>query len=145
MKRSIKLIIMLLLLSFTYAKAQAVKYNLYRGTIDNKAVILYIESQISSCGGDREQYRAIYRYSTKSSWIQLSAETNFKGSFSMTEYNFTGVMILQKTGKDMEGIWISPDAKKQFKVKLYGQPLPPKEKEKMTQALEDTNYSNNDC
>jgi hypothetical protein len=45
----------------------------------------------------------------------------------------------------MNGIWISPDGKKQLKVSLTLQPLSEAEQKKMEDKLEQVNYENFDC
>jgi hypothetical protein len=127
------------------ANAQDVKSFLYEGSIDNQLVSFYVTVQGNPCGGDKDLCLGIYKYKTKDRWIQLGIATDHKGHFSLTEYGFTGVMVLQKTGAGMDGIWISPDGKKQLKVKLNIKTFTTKEKEKLDEALEKTNYENNDC
>ncbi|WP_316804168.1 hypothetical protein [Pedobacter nototheniae] len=138
-----KILFILLMLSFG-AKAQKSSSKLYKGTIDSKPVTLYLKENENPCGGF-ENYMAIYRYGKNTPWIQLLPETDGKGNFTMPEFRFTGVMILQKTSNGMQGIWISPDGKRQLKVILNVQPLPKQQKDVMEDALEKTNYGNYDC
>lgn len=144
----IKQFIVLLILSVTCCipgKAQATRSFFYEGLLDNKPVSLYLTAQPSACGGDKDLYLGIYRYKTKERWIQLNIATDYKGHFSLTEQGFTGTMILTRTARGMEGIWISPDGGRQLKIKLSQRDLSLKEKEGLDNTLEKTNYENNDC
>lgn len=145
MKRPILLFILLMYFQFTDARAQQISSSLYKGTIDNQNVTLYLNAQENPCGGNDQLFMGIYRYGDQGKWIQLTVISDQKANFSLTEHHFTGTMVLHKTENGMKGIWISPDAKRQLKVKLAIQTLSSSMKEKMEEALEQTNYSNNDC
>lgn len=138
-----KILFILLTLSLG-VKAQKSSSKLFNGTIDNKQVTLYLKESENECGGF-ETYMGIYRYGKSATWIQILPETDGKGNFTMPEYRFSGVMVLQKTAAGMQGIWISPDGKRQLKVILNIQPLSKQQKELFEDALEKTNYENYDC
>jgi guanylate kinase len=87
----------------------------------------------------------MYKYEKVSNWLQLEVTTNDKGQFILTEYDFTGVLILQKTAEGFNGIWISPDTKRQLKVVLKKEKLSDKDKEQYEDKYEKLNYSNYDC
>ena len=53
--------------------------------------------------------------------------------------------ILQKTKDGFNGIWISPDTKKQLKVELKKEILTEKEKQIYEEKFEKVNYENYDC
>ncbi|WP_421945553.1 hypothetical protein [Pedobacter sp.] len=129
--------------SFTNLSAQETT-NYYKGLINNKPVRLYLKQQTNDCGAP-DIYSAIYQYGNGKNWIELHIQTNNKGNFAMTEYLFTGVLILNKKQNILEGVWISPDNKTHFKVVLNKQSLPAKLKEIFEEALERTHYENYDC
>lgn len=144
MKNTLRLLLLLLILPSGYACAQQTPAWLYKGTIDNKAVTFYVTTQADPCGGN-EHYMGIYKYGNAKKWILLTAHTDYKGNFNYTEHLFTGTMILQKTDTGMNGIWISPDGKRQLKVSLSAQQMLPDEKGKMESIYQDTVYENDDC
>ncbi|RZK20007.1 MAG: hypothetical protein EOO86_05855 [Pedobacter sp.] len=134
------------LITFTAANAQDINTTLYSGTVNNRSVRLYLKERGNQCGGSMLPiYESIYQYGKGKNWIELSVATNGKGNFCLTEYYFSGVMILQKSGKNLNGIWISPDGKTQLKVILEKQILSVKEKEIIENDLERTHYENYDC
>lgn len=55
------------------------------------------------------------------------------------------MLVLKKSQNSLNGIWISPDATKQLKVKLSQQSISAKEKEELEKRLEVTHYENFDC
>lgn len=143
-----KIILALLisLITFTSANAQDIKTTLYSGTVNNRTVRLYLKERGNQCGGSMLNiYEGIYQYGKGKNWIELSVSTNGKGNFCLTEYSFSGVMILKKIGKSLNGVWISPDGKTQLKVSLAETNLSVKEKEIIETDLERTHYENYDC
>lgn len=127
-----------------FATAQEIKRYLYQGTVDNRAVRFYLKQLPNNCGGS-DIYEAMYQYGKGKNWIELMNQTDRKGNFCFTEIRFTGMLILKKTTKEMTGIWMSPDAKKQLKVNLTLQKLSPKEIDELEKRLEVTHYENFDC
>lgn len=126
--------------------AQEVAHTLYKGKINNKAVTFYLKQEPNPCGGGTGNlYRGIYQYGTGENWIELEISSNQKGDFCMTEYGFTGVLILKKMGDSMDGVWISPDGKTQHKVAFKKMMLSAKQQEEMEDHLERTHYGNHDC
>jgi len=143
-----KIILALLisLITFVSANAQDIKTTLYSGTVNNRTVRLYLKERGNQCGGSMLNiYESIYQYGKGKNWIELSVSTNGKGNFCLTEYNFSGVMILKKDVKSLNGVWISPDGKTQLKVSLAETNLSFKEKEIIETDLERTHYENYDC
>lgn len=132
------------LLFFATSFAQEVKTHLYSGKINNRSVRLYLKEEENQCGGP-VLYSGIYQYGVGKNWIELLIQSNETGRYAMTEYRFTGVMILNRTKEGLEGIWISPDGKTQLKVLLKKQQLTPKLKEELEDGLERTHYENYDC
>ncbi|RYZ46655.1 MAG: hypothetical protein EOP49_22980 [Sphingobacteriales bacterium] len=136
--------IAMLLITITTTFAQKVKSTLYKGSIDNMPVTLYLKTIPNECGAP-DNYMAMYRYDKKSNWLQLEVATNEQHNWCMTEVGFTGVMILKTAAQTATGIWISPDGKRQLKVSLKQQPMADPEQKKMEDKLEQVNYENNDC
>jgi len=121
--------------------------NLYKGTVDGKTPItLYIQTSENQCNADLS-YAAMYRYNKSKNWIQIYPTQNKKkeNEFVMVEHNFSGVLILQKTGNTFTGLWISPDAKKQLKVDVKETTMTKKEIENYEQTMERVSFDNNDC
>jgi hypothetical protein len=140
----LKIIVVFLLIQSGISHAQKESAKLYRGTLDKMQVTLYLKTMANECGG-YDIYMAMYKYDKKSEWLQLDIHSNEKSDWCMTEIGFTGVMILKSGNKVMNGIWISPDGKKQLKVSLIQQPLSETERKKMEDKLEQVNYENFDC
>ncbi|MCM0664512.1 hypothetical protein [Flavobacterium tyrosinilyticum] len=127
--------------------AQTTASNLYKGTVDGKTPItLYIQTSENQCNADLS-YAAMYRYNKSKNWIQIYPTQNKKkeNEFVMVEHNFSGVLILQKSGNTFTGLWISPDAKKQLKVEVKETPMTKKEIENYQQTMERVSFDNNDC
>ncbi|QLC65899.1 hypothetical protein LPB248_06250 [Flavobacterium sp. LPB0248] len=127
--------------------AQTKASNLYKGTVDGKTPItLYIQTSENQCNADLS-YAAMYRYNKSKNWIQIYPTQNKKkeNEFVMVEHNFSGVLILQKSGNTFTGLWISPDAKKQLKVDVKETPMTKKEIENYEQTMERVSFDNNDC
>lgn len=126
------------------SKAQSAKSTLYKGTIDGKiSVTFYITEEESPCTGDL-MYMAMYRYDKSGSWIQLDITPN-QNQFVLVEHGFSGVMVLKKSETNFNGLWISPDTKKQLKVELKQVRLTKKEIENYETKMDEVNYQNNDC
>ncbi|MBJ2126246.1 hypothetical protein [Flavobacterium sp. IB48] len=132
---------------FNQITAQTTASNLYKGTVDGKTPItLYIQISENQCNADLS-YAAMYRYNKSKNWIQIYPTQNKKkeNEFVMVEHNFSGVLILQKSGNTFTGLWISPDAKKQLKVDVKETPMTKKEIENYEQTMERVSFDNNDC
>lgn len=121
---------------------------LYAGTVDGKlAITMFLLEQAHDCTG-KPLFQGIYKYNKNpgtDDWLLLNIDSNENGQFVMVEVEFSGVMILRKTGDTFTGIWIHPDGKKQLKVELKKQPFPAKEVEKYLEYLESTNHRYFDC
>ncbi|CAD0002009.1 MULTISPECIES: hypothetical protein [Flavobacterium] len=127
--------------------AQSAKSMLYKGTIHGKtAVTFYIKEEENPCIGGL-MYTSMYRYDKSEKWIQLDITQNKKNKnqFVLVEHEFSGVMILKKEGTNFNGIWISPDSKKQLNVNLKEVRMTKKETESYEDKMEKVNYENNDC
>ena len=138
------ILVFLLLFIGGAVKAQETTFHLYKGTVDGLPVTLFLKAEYNGCTADAF-YQGMYQYDKKSTWLQVYPTRNDKNQFVMVEYGFSGVMILQKTGKNFTGTWISPDTKRQLKVVLKEMPLNKADKEKHEKKLEEVNYENHDC
>ena len=136
--------IFITLITFTAANAQDINTTLYSGKVNNRSVRLYLKEEGNQCGGP-VLYSGIYQYGVGKNWIELSIQSNENGRYAMTEYRFTGVLILNRATDGLEGIWISPDGKTQLKVLLKKQKLTQELKEELEDGLERTHYENYDC
>lgn len=144
MIKRLTLVLTILLLPCISSFAGQGSFSLYKGTVDNMPITLYLKKMPNECGGN-DIYMAMYKYDKKSNWLQLAVATNEQSNWCLTEIGFTGVLILKSGPNVMNGVWISPDSKKQLKVSLKQQPLPEPEKKKMEDKLEQVNYENYDC
>lgn len=134
-------------LNHSNAQTQPRVSNLYKGTIDGKTPItVYIQTEENQCNADL-MYAAMYRYNKSNNWIQIYPTQSKKkeNEFVMVEHNFSGVLILQKTGNTFTGLWISPDAKKQLKVDIKEVSMTKKEVENYEKTMEKVSFENNDC
>ncbi|RZK50904.1 MAG: hypothetical protein EOO87_19015 [Pedobacter sp.] len=145
MQKAIKIIMLLLVLSIGYSKAEDGSKKLYKGTVGGRTVTMYLKVEPNQCGGTDLIY-GIYKYDNVSNWLLLNIQRNEKKNYALTEVGFTGVLILKETSNGFSGVWISPDATRQLPVKLTEKPpLSPKEKEQLEKELEETNYQYYDC
>lgn len=115
------------------------------GLMDGKMKVTMVgTSEISSCTAET-LYMIMYKYDNTSKWLLLDVDYDDKSNFSMVEYGFTGLMILKETPKNFNGIWISPDQKKQLKVNFEKKKVSTAQQEKLIQILDELNYTNNEC
>ena len=141
--RILTIILFILISNLTFG--QNTNSYLFKGKIDGKMPItMYLKSEDNSCT-TKLNYQGMYKYNGVSNWLQLEISQNDKDQFIFTEYNFTGVLILQKTKDGFNGIWISPDTKKQLKVELKKEILTEKEKQIYEEKFEKVNYENYEC
>ncbi|MDR7212490.1 hypothetical protein [Flavobacterium piscis] len=147
MKKIITLLVLCCVFFSINAKAQSTISTLYKGSIDGKiAVTFYIKTEENPCIGGL-MYTSMYQYDKSETWIQLDITQNKKNEnqFALVEHGFSGVMILKKEGINFNGLWISPDGKKQLKVDLKEVRMTKKEIENYENKMEKVNYENNDC
>ena len=122
--------------------AQTLKPEVYAGTMDgNMPITIYLQPEEHPCSMDTI-YEGMYLYDGKSKWIQLNITKNEQNQFVLVEYGFTGVMVLSKKGKELNGIWISPNGKRQLKVTFKKTKIPTK---RFEDKFEKVNYENYDC
>ncbi len=143
MEKVISFIILIIFTNFLFG--QESNAQLFKGIINNKIPItLYLESKENECTSELD-YQGMYKYDNSKDWIQLEITKNKKEQFIFTEYNFTGVLILQKSNIGFQGVWISPDTKKQYKVQLKKVKLKELDKQFYKEIKENVNYLNYDC
>lgn len=136
---------LILLSTFLTVKAQEVQPEVYEGKMNGEIPItLYLQSYENGCTTDI-MYDGMYKYNGKSEWLQLKITTNDNSQFILVEYRFTGVMILKKGDNSFDGIWISPDSKRQLKVNLHKVENSEEKMNALRDKFEEVNYENNDC
>ena len=144
MKRNI-LTTIIIILFFVKLNAQEIEIGVYEGKMNEKMPIaLYLQSQEHGCTTER-MYGGMYKYIGVSKWLQLKITKNDENQFVLVEYGFTGLMILKKTTDGFDGVWISPDSKKQLKIKLKKVEISDKKTEELEDTFETINHGNNDC
>jgi hypothetical protein len=156
-----KLLILIFLFQFNLLNAQKtnsetiaeknknLKSNLYKGKLNGSIKIwLYLNEQEHPCGGEMTVLNAMYKYDNQDKWILLNVTVDKqKKKYCLVEDNFTGAMFLEENGNYFNGHWISPDAKKQFKVILERLKLDETSTiEQLEEILfDDLLYNKNDC
>ncbi|MFK7809425.1 MAG: hypothetical protein AB8F74_16595 [Saprospiraceae bacterium] len=121
---------------------------LFKGTLNEKLEIsLYLKEEGHPCGGNMTTINAMYKYNHQDKWILLSVSTDKqKENYCMVEDNFTGLLLLEENEGFFNGSWISPDAKKQFKIELGKVELNKSTAEQLDEILfDDLLYNKNDC
>ena len=137
----------LLFSSFFINAQQIIAQEKYVGTIDGKINIsFYLKIEETGCPSIIAS--GIYKYTDNKdgNWILL--DTNFSEKaqqYTFVEHYNTGIMLLKRNPDNLQGLWISPDGKKQLKVYLKKIKLTKAEIEKMEDELEKANYNANDC
>lgn len=139
--------IFLLLISFFSNAQQIISQEKYVGTIDGKINIsFYLKIEETGCPSIIAF--GIYKYTDNKSvnWILLDTTFSEKAQqYTFVEHYNTGIMLLKRNAENLQGLWISPDGKKQLKVNLKKIKQSKAEIEKMEDELEKANYSANDC
>jgi len=128
--------------------SEIIRNFLYKGTLNGTIKIrLYLNEQEHPCGGNRTILNAMYKYDNQEKWLLLDATADKeKKKYCMVEDNFTGVLFLEENGNLLNGNWISPDAKKQFKIELEKVDLDKTTIEKLDEILfDDLLYNKSDC
>lgn len=148
-KNKMKIITTLLLLfsSLAINAQQILKQEKYTGTIDGKINIsFYLKIEETGCPSIIAS--GIYKYTDNktTNWILLDTTFSEKAQqYTFVEHYNTGIMLLKRNLETLQGLWISPDGKKQLKVNLKKIKQSKAEIEKMEDELEKANYSANDC
>ncbi|MCX8524993.1 hypothetical protein OF897_13825 [Chryseobacterium formosus] len=119
----------------------------YVGTINGKINISFY-LKIEETGCPNVIASGIYKYTDNKSgnWILLDTTFSEKAQqYTFVEHYNTGLMLLKRNSDNFQGLWISPDGKKQLKVNLKKIKQTKFEIEKMEDELEKANYNANDC
>lgn len=139
--------IFVLLISFFSNAQQIISQEKYVGTIDGKINIsFYLKIEETGCPSIIAS--GIYKYTDNkiANWILLDTIFSEKAQqYTFVEHYNTGIMLLKRNSENLQGLWISPDGKKQLKVNLKKIKQSKAEIEKMEDELEKANYSANDC
>lgn len=118
----------------------------YVGTIDGKINISFY-LKIEETGCPNVIASGIYKYTDNKNgnWILLDTTFSEKAQqYTFVEHYNTGLMLLKRNSDNFQGLWISPDGKKQLKVNLKKIKQTKAEIEKMEDELEKANYNAND-
>lgn len=137
----------LLFLSVSINAQQIIAQEKYLGTIDGKINISFY-LKIEETGCPRVVASGVYKYTDNKAgnWILLDTTFSEKAQqYTFVEHYNTGIMLLKRGNDSLQGLWISPDGKKQLKVSLKKLKPTKAEIDKMEDELEKANYNANDC
>ncbi|MGD1318150.1 hypothetical protein [Chryseobacterium sp. 2R14A] len=137
----------LLFLSLSINAQQIIAQEKYLGTIDGKINISFY-LKIEETGCPKVVASGVYKYTDNKAgnWILLDTTFSEKAQqYTFVEHYNTGIMLLKKDNDSLQGLWISPDGKKQLKVSLKKLKPTKAEIDKMEDELEKANYNANDC
>ena len=134
----------LLLICSTIAYAEPAESFVYKGTVGNRPVTLYL-GKGEGCGGDEYYYSGMYCYDGISKWLFISITYNSKGGFCMVEDKLTGLLLLTRKGNTLQGKWLSPDGTKSLPVLLTEQKPTTEYKNELYNKWDKLNYELHDC
>lgn len=137
----------MLFLSLSINSQQIIAQEKYLGTIDGKINISFY-LKIEETGCPKVVASGIYKYTDNKAgnWILLDTTFSEKAQqYTFVEHYNTGIMLLKRDNGGLQGLWISPDGKKQLKVSLKKLKPTKAEIDKMEDELEKANYNANDC
>lgn len=145
MIRTIVILLMLIFSGKSIAQ-KIVSQHYYEGVIgQNINIQLYLVIRENECGGENIAF-GYYKYVKQDERILLNVFFSEKEqNFTMVEQPNTGILILNRKPKTMEGLWISSNGKTQHKVLLKEIPQTPKNFETMENHLEQLNHEAHDC
>ncbi|MDI9311467.1 MAG: hypothetical protein QM535_14740 [Limnohabitans sp.] len=118
-------------------------YKVYQGKMDKYNITLFLREEISGCGPS--SFTGMYKYDNLSKWLFLEISDDESNKLVLVEAGITGILSLKKTGKILEGFWISPNGNKILKVKLIEKPSGKTQLKKLSDTLDKLNYEMNDC
>ncbi len=88
----------------------------------------------------------MYKYNKNDSWILLNATfSEEKQQYTFVEIFNTGILLLKKEKNNFNGVWISPDGKKQLEVKLNKKQVNKKKIDALENKFTDIQYEATDC
>ena len=137
----------MLFLSLSINSQQIIAQEKYLGTIDGKINISFY-LKIEETGCPKVVASGIYKYTDNKAgnWILLDTTFSEKAQqYTFVEHYNTGIILLKRDNDGLQGLWISPDGKKQLKVSLKKLKPTKAEIDKMEDELEKANYNANDC
>lgn len=137
----------MLFLSLSINSQQIIAQEKYLGTIDGKINISFY-LKIEETGCPKVVASGVYKYTDNKAgnWILLDTTFSEKAQqYTFVEHYNTGIMLLKRDNDGLQGLWISPDGKKQLKVSLKKLKPTKAEIDKMEDELEKANYNANDC
>lgn len=139
--------ILLIFLPIMGFAQEIISQELYKGTIGNDLKIqFYLKIEENGCPNIHAS--AIYKYENNKNdnWILLHSTMNYeKGRYTFVEVRNTGILLLEKKGNSLNGLWISSDGTKQLSVKLEKQNISGQKLEYLENKLEEEYYNENDC
>jgi hypothetical protein len=141
-----------IIIAFLYLSSSAIGQDVlsqeyYEGTMnDNLKISFYLKMVEDGCPTVHAQ--AIYRYqnSKSKSWILLNSVFSIeKQEYTFVEFGNTGILLLKKEGNTLNGLWISPDGKKQYPVRLEKKILTNTKRIELEEHLDLAHYEAYDC
>lgn len=137
---------LLLITSVSFGQDTILSQELYEGKLGDKSISLYLKIAENGCPTVYATGMYKYKQNKTDNWLLLEivfSET--KNQFTMVEHFNTGVLILTRKEGTFQGIWVSPDGKKQFEVNLVKVKITPNEIEKLEEKLDLEYYYAHDC
>lgn len=137
---------LLLITSVSFGQDTIISQELYEGKLGDKSISLYLKIAENGCPTVYAMGMYKYKQNKTDNWLLLEivfSET--KNQFTMVEHFNTGVLILTRKEGTFQGIWVSPDGKKQFEVNLTKVKITPNEIEKLEEKLDLEYYYAHDC
>ncbi len=125
---------------------EIISQELYKGELGDHEISFYLKIGESGCGP--LYVDALYKYDKNKidNWILLSSFfVEGRERYTFVEIYNTGILLLERENGKMNGMWISPDGKKQLKVILEKTTITAKEIEQLEEQLEMKWYEAKDC
>ncbi|WP_326983361.1 hypothetical protein VUJ46_02090 [Chryseobacterium sp. MYb264] len=95
------LLIAAALFCFSKISAQEIKKHLFKGTIDQFPVTLYLVEEVSGC--PTTNYSGMYKYDKVSNWLYLDISDDEENRLVMVEGGITGIISVKKVGETLKG------------------------------------------
>ena len=137
---------LLLITAVSFGQDTIISPELYEGKLGDKSISLYLKIAEDGCPTVYATGMYKYKQNKTNNWLLLEivfSET--KNQFAMVEHFNTGILILTRKEGTFQGIWVSPDGKKQFEVNLIKVKITTNEIEKLEEKLDLEYYYANDC
>lgn len=143
MRRKLLLFFVFLGVFSMISAQEGIRSFLYKGTVENMPVTLYLVEDTSGCGP--KFYSGMYQYDKLSKWLYLEISDDESERMIMVEGGITGILSLKKTGKSLTGFWISPDGARKLVVNMKEIQISDKVDEKYRTIYDRLHYEWNDC